>query len=166
VHRTVNHSKMDRLHLMLCHMETCCTMKSKPCSGAPDSAYNRLKKVVWLCQTKTIASGFWRYHDVLVRIGNTSLKKKTHCININTEIIIIYSKYSKSSNAHTSASEALVYLIQEKVYLSHSNLMSNHKLITLPRQQLLSVSIPMCYSQWVIKAMPHGKMLYHDMKTL
>jgi hypothetical protein len=32
--------------------------------------------------------------------------------------------------------------------------------------ETLTVSIAICYSQCVIKAMPHGKMLYHEMKAL
>ena len=56
---------------------------------------------------------------------------------------------------HTS--DAVVYAKQEKLYLSHSKLMSKHKLITLPSPTLLAVSIIMYYSQCVIKATPHGK---------
>ena len=60
----------------------------------------------------------------------------------------------------------MIYVKQEKLYLSLSNLISKNKLIKLPYLQLLAVFTAICYSQCLIKALLHGKMLYHEMRAL
>ena len=60
----------------------------------------------------------------------------------------------------------MIYVKQEKLYLSLSNLISKNKLITLPYLQMLAVFTAICYSPCLIKALLHGKMLYHEMRAL
>jgi len=52
------------------------TMKWEPCGVHGIQCTIAWRKLNEVCQTRTLVSGFWRYPDVLVRIGNTSLKNK------------------------------------------------------------------------------------------
>ena len=116
-------NKCVHINSEVSHGKQCCTMKWEPCGVHASQCTIDWRKLYEVCQARTIASGFWRYPGVFV-IGWTSLEIKIYCFNINSEInhIRYICTHSKPSSAHTS--EALVYVKQEKLYLSHSNIMS------------------------------------------
>ena len=82
--------QIDFILIVKCHMEKCCTMKWKPCSGARDSVYNSLKKAV-----RSLSDHCFRFLKISRCFGNNwqDLSEKRNCFNIKSEVIIIYSTY-------------------------------------------------------------------------
>jgi len=130
-----------------------------------DSVYNSLKKAVWSLSNEDLSFKFLKISWCFGKNWQDLSEKKINSFNIKSHNYIRYIWiHSKPFNAHTSKS--VIYVKKLELYLSHSNLISKHKLITLPRLQLLNVSIAICYSQCVIMTMTHGKIMFHEMNAL
>ena len=77
------------------------------------------RKLYDVCQTRTIASGLLRYPGVLVTIGRTSLKKKINCINIKSEVIIIYGTYEPILSPLMHIFQKLWYTWNKRICICH-----------------------------------------------
>jgi hypothetical protein len=133
-----------------------------------NSAYNRLKKAVWSLSDKDHC---FRFLKTSRCFGNNwqdlSEKKKINCFNIKSEVIIIYSTYEPILNPLMHILQKLLYTLEtrETIFITFKYHVTA-QIIKLPWRQLLAVFTAICHSHCLIKAMPHGKMLYHEMRAL